>query len=70
VSDVPKKSMYPEATKGALSDSNESYVHPPLAHGPKMGDTQTKVTIFGVIFFIVFLAIFALSVGFGRYFTP
>jgi hypothetical protein len=62
------KSIYPSVSRGALSDNHEKYNHPVEAKGPKMGDMQNKVIIFGVVFFILFTLVFAFSMGLGRYF--
>lgn len=62
-----RPSVYPSASRGSLSADHEKYVHPKPAKGPKSGDMQTKIMIFGVIFFVLFVVAFAFLMGFGRY---
>lgn len=62
-----KSSIYPSASKGSLSSDHDKYIHPALAKGPKNGDMQTKAMIFGVVFFMIFMVVFAFLMGFGRY---
>jgi hypothetical protein len=66
---APKQpSVYPDASRGSLSNDHEKYNNPVPAKGPKMGDMQNKVIIFGVVFFIVLTLGFAFSMGLGEYF--
>jgi hypothetical protein len=63
-----RKSIYPTASRGSLSDDHKKYTHPIEANGPKMGNMQNKIIIFGIVFFIILALAFVFSMGLGHYF--
>jgi hypothetical protein len=58
---------YPEPSKGPLSADNSKYGVYVQPRGPKIGNPQAKITLFGVIFFVIFTIGMAVFFGITGY---